>query len=104
MQKLSERGKFFTERVSKNSVDVQIVTLTGIVRGQLSIMPGQRVKDHLNNGGEQFLAVTGASVMDRDGHNLQELEFVALNKRHIVSVTPLGNEHVSSDEDGYISN
>lgn len=103
MYKTSEKGKYFTDRVSKKPVEVSISTLHGHVRGQIYVLPTQRVKDVLNNSNEEFLALTDAVVTAGDGVH-QEVKFVALNKRHIISVVPINEDevHRPDDEEGYI--
>lgn len=97
MQKTNEKGKFFTERVSKRRIDVAIMTIHAHVRGVLYVLPTQRMKDLLNNSGEQFLAVTDAVVTENNGLT-SETPFIALNKGHIVSVVPLGGEDKADPE------
>jgi hypothetical protein len=100
--KLSEKGKYFTDRVSKRKVEVVVNTIHGQVHGHVSVLPTQRVKDLLNNGAEQFVALTGAIFLVGDGQS-QEVGFVALNKQHIVSVIPINEEltNPQQEEDGF---
>jgi hypothetical protein len=97
MQSVDERGKFFTEKIRKISVEVVITTIHGHVRGHVHVLAGQRVKDLLNNANEQFVAVTDASC-SADAHTgAQEVGFIALNKSQIVSVVPI-NEPATASE------
>ena len=99
MNKVDERGKYFTERVSTNSIEVLVQTVYGQVRGHMHIKPGQRIKDALNEP-ESFIALTRITMTDAEG--TQEIRFVALNKQHIISVVPLQEEsQVLPQEDYY---
>lgn len=102
MNKVSEKGKYFTERVSKKAVEVAVVTVHGHARGHVYVLPNQRVKDLLNNPGELFLALTDAVITPAEGP-AEEVPFVALNKQHIVSVVPIDEDKVQHepDEDGF---
>ena len=97
MQTVDERGKFYTEKIRKISVEVVITTVHGHVRGHVHVLAGQRVKDLLNNANEQFLAVTEASFCATESARAQEVGFIALNKSHIVSVIPI-NEPATASE------
>src|SRR3954449_4573891 len=96
--KLSEKGKYFTDKVSKRQVEVSIVTVYAHVRGHVFVLPNQRVKDLLNNGSEQFLAITGALFTTPDGQT-QEAGFTALNKHYVISVVPLDEDYDKSHEE-----
>jgi len=101
--KLNDKGKYFTERVSKRQVEVVITTIHGHMRGYVFVLPSQRVKDLLNEGSEQFLAVTNATSTRGEGQS-QDIPFIAINKQHIVTVIPIdedvSNPH-SEEEEGY---
>jgi hypothetical protein len=92
MQRIDEKGKLFTERISKGQVDVVITTLTGQVRGFIYLTRGQRIKDMLNNDGERFIAVTEATASRLDGSEALSAALMAVNKDHIISVVPVGRE------------
>lgn len=82
-----EKGKFFTELVSKESVPVIIQTLTHRIQGLIHVRPGERLKDEINQA-DIFFAVTQAKVFDLAGHELYHCEFLALNREHIVWILP----------------
>jgi hypothetical protein len=44
--RFDEKGKFFTEIVSKEAVEVIIQTPTNQLRGNIHIRPGERLRDH----------------------------------------------------------
>jgi len=97
MQTVDERGKFFTEKIRKQSVEVLVTTVHGQVRGHVYVLAGQRVKDLLNNGNEEFMALTNVSYTAHDGTHIQEVGFMALNKRHVISVIPINEPPAASE-------
>jgi len=99
MGKVDEKGKLFTERVHKARVEVRIMTLQGEVHGYVHVTHEQRVKDLLNNGDEQFLAVTDATIRGQGSLESQHIEFMALNKQHIVLLIPTGEDRVKRQRD-----
>ena len=101
MQKVDERGKFFTERVSKQRVEVLIATVFGHVRGYVHVARGQRLKDMLNNSIEQFIAVTDATISARNGEEPEEVKLAVLNKQHLFSVIPVDESQLTPQDDEY---
>jgi hypothetical protein len=97
MQTVDERGKFFTEKIRKQSVEVLVTTVHGQVRGHVYVLAGQRVKDLLNNGNEQFMALTEVSYIAQDGTHIDDVAFMALNKSHVISVIPINEPPTSSE-------
>ncbi|HEX2980357.1 MAG TPA: hypothetical protein VHO48_08845, partial [Anaerolineaceae bacterium] len=59
----NERGKIFTNVISKRPVPVVIQTPTNRIEGTVHVTPSERVKDELNHS-DMFLAVTDAIVFD----------------------------------------
>lgn len=110
MNRVDEKGKVFTPQVRKMEVEVNIFTVHGHVHGYVHLQPGQRIKDLLNTGSEQFLAITRATLNGQPvggaapGPTAVEVDFMALNKRHIVSVVPVGEDYLERrrDEEYYI--
>lgn len=90
-----DKGKFFTELISKEAVPVIIQTLTHRIQGQIHIRPGERVKDEINQA-DAFVAVTQAKIIDPGGRELYQCEFIAVNREHIVWILP-EDELVRSD-------
>ncbi|MBN2547881.1 MAG: hypothetical protein JXB15_01890 [Anaerolineales bacterium] len=82
-----EKGKFFTDVISKEAVQVIIQTTTNRVRGRLHVRPGHRLKDEINQS-ELFLAITDATVYDLSGQLLYQTEFLAINREHLVWLLP----------------
>ncbi len=82
-----EKGKFFTNFVSKNAVLAIVQTSRYRIRGEIHVRMGDRVKDELDRP-EQFLAVTNAAIYDENDTLLFEREFVSINRDHIIWVIP----------------
>lgn len=82
-----EKGKFFTDRVTKEQIPVLIQTVFGRIEGFYYVMTGARLKDEINNA-EQFIALTHAKVYDLDGNCEMVCEFLTLNRDHIVWLAP----------------
>jgi len=78
-----EKGKIFTNVVTKKPVSVHLQTSQNLIRGKVHIRPDERLKDELNQP-EIFLAVTDASVFDLAGNLLQQCSFLAVNRQHII--------------------
>jgi len=82
-----DKGKFFTDAISKTPVPVTIQTVAQRIRGIVHVHPEERLKDELDKA-TQFLAVTDAEIYDLEGHLLQKSHFLALNCNHIIWVIP----------------
>ena len=82
-----EKGKIFTDIVSKIAVHATVQTTTHIMRGRIHVRKDQRIKDELD-GNESFLALTDVSVLGSDGQTLFQAPFLALQRTHIIWVFP----------------
>ena len=82
-----EKGKIFTDIVSKDAVRVTIQTTTHMIRGQMYVRHDKRVKDELDIT-ESFLPLTDVSVLGPDGQTLFQSPFLAVQRSHIVWVIP----------------
>jgi hypothetical protein len=91
-----EKGKFFTERVPTDAVPVIIQAERTRIEGRVHVRSGGRIKDELNKP-EQFLAVTDAIVFDASGKFLYEVEFLAVNRDHVIWIIP--EAEIVSDQD-----
>lgn len=81
-----EKGKFFTEIVSKEAVFARIQTTTHFVEGEIHVRPGSRIKDELDIQ-EPFLAVTNAKVYRPNGELAFKTKFIAVRRELIVWIT-----------------
>jgi hypothetical protein len=82
-----EKGKFFTEKVSKTSVPSLVQTTTHLIRGHVHIRLDERLKDELDHD-EPFLAMTNASILNADGQEIHHTNFLAVRRNQIVWVMP----------------
>jgi hypothetical protein len=82
-----EKGKIFTDIITKRSVYATVQTTTHLMRGHIHVRNDQRIKDELDLD-EKFLAVTDVNVLAPDGHILFEAPFLAVNREHIIWVLP----------------
>jgi hypothetical protein len=82
-----EKGKIFTDIVSKIAIFATIQTTTHLLRGRIHVRRDQRVIDELDLN-ENFLPITDVSVMGPNGETLFEAPFLALQRSHIVWVFP----------------
>jgi len=82
-----DKGKFFTDIITKDPVPAIIQTLVTQIKGNVHVRLNERVKDELNRG-EQFLAITEATVFNLQGQKISEAEFMVLNRDHIIWIIP----------------
>jgi hypothetical protein len=80
-----DKGKYFTNVISKQPLSVLIQTTRQLIRGRIHIRAGERLKDSLDLP-EPFLAVTDAVVLDDSGKEIQHVEFLAVQRAQIVWV------------------
>ena len=92
-----EKGKFFTDYVSKDAVKAIIQTTQHAIEGIIYVRVDERVSDELNRA-EPFLAVTDATVFTLAGEKVFETEFIAINRREIVWVIPKEEKEGSLEE------
>ena len=67
-----DKGKFFTDVITKDAVPSIIQTLVSRIQGNMHVRINERVKDELNRG-EQFLAVTNAKIFNLEGEKVREV-------------------------------
>ncbi len=83
-----EKGKIFTDVITKRPVEVLIQTTLHLIRGQVHIRPQDRIKDEINRG-EDFLAVTNAHVLDAHGETSSTVVIMMVNRDQIIWIIPL---------------
>ena len=86
-----EKGKIFTDIVTKVAIPATVQTTTHLIHGQLHVRRDQRIKDELDLN-ESFLALTDVSVLGPDGQTLFEAPFLAVRRSQIVWVLPEQNQ------------
>jgi hypothetical protein len=82
-----EKGKIFTEVISKVPIQATIQTTSHLMRGRLHVRRDQRIKDELD-ANENFIALTDVSVLGPDGQTLFQAPFMAVRRSHIIWVMP----------------
>jgi hypothetical protein len=93
-----EKGKFYTNIVSKVAVPSIIQTTTHLIRGLVHIRQGDRFKDELETN-EHYTAITEAKILDANGNVLFTSPFLAVQKGQIVWIMP-ANENVDGETRG----
>jgi len=91
-----DKGKFYTEYVSKNAVNAVIQTLTHRINGKIFIRVGERVSDELNQS-DKFLAVTEATIFDNAGDLSYKCDFITVNRDHIIWIMPEDTSHPGAE-------
>jgi len=85
-----EKGKIFTEVISKRPVHATIQTTTHLLRGHIHVRRDQRIKDELDLD-EKFIAMTEVDVLALDGQLLFQAPFLAVSRDQIIWVLPEQN-------------
>jgi hypothetical protein len=91
-----EKGKIFTDIVSKVAIQATVQTTTHLIRGHLHVRRDQRIKDELDID-EKFLALTDVSVLGPDGQILFQAPFLAVRRSQIVWVLPEEDKRAERD-------
>lgn len=95
-----DKGKIFTQVVSKTPIPVLIQVTEYRVRGNLHIRHEERLTDALNQK-DPFLAITDAVIEDMMGNVLYETNFLNLNTAFVIWILPeseLTKKQVQNDE------
>ncbi len=82
--RVDQKGKYYTERITKERLQVVIATATNIIRGTVHVTRNLRLKDELNSA-ERFIAVTGADVYDSSGETRVHSNVVLLLNKDLVA-------------------
>jgi uncharacterized protein DUF6812 len=82
-----EKGKIFTDIVSKIAIYATIQTTMHMLRGRIHVRRDQRIIDELDLS-ENFIAITDVSVLGANGQVLFQTPFLAVRRSHIVWVLP----------------
>ena len=86
-----EKGKFYTDVVTKLPTSAIIQTTTHLIRGLVHIRQGERLKNELERD-EQFIAVTRATIHDANDSILFNAPFLAIQRSQIVWILPSDNK------------
>ncbi len=82
-----EKGKYFTNIITKNTLFAYIQTHAYQVQGWVHIRSDQRLKDELN-GPDQFFAVTDAQIFDHAGNLQYKCKFMLINRDQVIWIIP----------------
>ncbi len=83
----NEKGKYFTDIISKVAVPAIIQTTQHRIEGSIHVRLDGRVKDELDRN-EPFLAVTHAKIYAADGTLLHQADFLTVARAQIIWVIP----------------
>ncbi|MEW6717931.1 MAG: hypothetical protein AB1345_10565 [Chloroflexota bacterium] len=83
----NQKGKFFTQVVSKEPIPTIIQTLTHCIHGNIHVRLSERFSDEIN-ACNHFIAVTNATVFDDHGEVLYKTNFIAVNQDRVVWLLP----------------
>ncbi len=86
-----DKGKFFTDIISKKAIPVTIQTISNRIEGIVHARRGERLKDELNSS-EQFLAVTDAVIYNHEDAELYRINFLAVHRNNIIWIFPTNGE------------
>lgn len=92
-----EKGKHFTDIISKIAVPAIIQTSTHRMEGSIHVRTSERIKAELDRD-ELFLAITDAKVFAADGSVQFQIPFIAIARSHIVWVIPNENSDISGGQ------
>jgi|SRR5688572_4352732 len=90
-----EKGKFYTNVISKISVSSLLQTSSHLIRGLVHVRQGERLKDELENN-EEYIAVTNASIYDSNGAVAYSSPFLAVQKSQIIWIMPVDEDSSST--------
>jgi hypothetical protein len=86
-----EKGKYFTEVISKEVILSHIQTQTYHIRGNVHVRKDDRLSDEVNSE-KGFLAITNAEVYSLEGAILYTCKFMVVNRAHIVWLMPIDKD------------
>jgi hypothetical protein len=90
-----DKGKIFTDIVSKVPVQVVVQTTLQLLRGRMHVRRGERIKDELDRD-ELFIAMTDVEVVGSEGQVLFQSPFIAVRRNQIVWVMPENEDQEQS--------
>lgn len=82
-----EKGKIFTNVVTKKPVRVIVQTTTQRIHGEVHVRPNVRLLDALKDEA-LFIAITDAVIYNADNTSLYTAKFLSVNQNQIVWVLP----------------
>ncbi|OGN94357.1 MAG: hypothetical protein A2Z71_09310 [Chloroflexi bacterium RBG_13_50_21] len=94
-----EKGKFYTDIITKDMILSHIQTHTHQIRGNVHVRKGDRLSDEINNA-NVFLAVTNAEIFSLLGESLYTCKFLIVNRSHIVWLMPIDEQQENVKQSG----
>ena len=94
-----DKGKFYTNIIAKDPIDATIQTTTHRIDGNVYVARGERLIDELRASGK-FIAVTNARVLNLNGEEEINVEFLTINRDHVIWVVPHEDKTVEPSESG----
>ncbi|OGO11029.1 MAG: hypothetical protein A2029_10450 [Chloroflexi bacterium RBG_19FT_COMBO_47_9] len=91
-----EKGKFYTEFISKDIILSRIQTITHRIQGYVHVRKDERLSDEINHA-KFFLAVTDAEIYSPEGEILYTSDFLAINREQIVWLMPIEERQVKPE-------
>ena len=91
-----EKGKFYTEFISKDIILSRIQTTTHRIQGYVHVRKDERLSDEINHA-ILFLAVTDAEIYSPEGEILYTSDFLAINREQIVWLMPIEERRVKPE-------
>jgi hypothetical protein len=92
-----EKGKFYTDVITKLPVSCLIQTTTHLMRGFVHVRQGERFKNELERD-EAFLAITNVSILGANDEVLYSAAFMAVQRSQVVWVMPAADDQGTSQE------
>lgn len=86
-----EKGKIFTQKITKEQKKVIIQTSQQKIIGTIHIQMDNRLLDELN-GSNQFLAITDVNIFDPENNKIYQSDFLGININQIIWVLPIEDE------------
>ena len=94
-----DKGKFYTDVITKTAVPAIIQTATQSIHGSIHIRRDERFKDEMDRE-DKFLAVTDATIYSIEGQVLYQCEFLSIQRSHIIWAIPKSDLIKSQPESG----
>jgi len=91
-----EKGKFYTEIISKDIILTRIQTVSHHIQGFVHVRKDERLSDEINHA-SLFLAVTDAEIYSQEGEILFTSDFLAINREQIVWLMPIEERRVKPE-------
>lgn len=93
-----EKGKIFTQKITKEQKTVIIQTPLQKITGTIHIQMDNRLIDELNQA-NQFMALTDVEIFDLNNELTYKSAFLSINTDQIIWVLPVEDEISEGKED-----